>query len=330
MSPGLPVGATYPLLQKAWELAVRVQERSIWTEPLVADFRDRELRGADGAPRPVHLLRVREWIEQTAAADGHATSWMAIRVYQGQEGGPPLDADPFGQWEQDYVEYWALSLTRPFLDQVGEERAGATTEEERADVFRGAHDRLFKGEGLSPPALERVPVRRGGVLDRLRRAAERLHQLYGWHPADAATCILTVGGFLPSAPPLVEAKTEVPIAPGALWHINLRVHPSVPPTSVAAGYRQERAKALAGTRERLPSTESLELAGFLLDKRDTPEWLTWQRQMEAWNTAHPERPYLDRRLFWRDSKRVMRAIEDLARGPKRVTRKGQDDGEARE
>ena len=105
----------------------------------------------------------------------------------------------------------------------------------------------------------------------------------------------------------------------------LKVHPAIPPSYVQQAYRETRARALGGRRERLQGEDSLKLAAFLLDE---PEGPSWERRMEHWNEAHPERRYLDRRLFYRDGSRALRAIEELA-GESEVV-KEESGGEARQ
>ncbi len=123
--------------------------------------------------------------------------------------------------------------------------------------------------------MQRVAVRTGGTLDRLRVIAKRLEDFYGWDEAQATAFVLT------GSPPLMHAiRATVTTASPLLVRsrIKLSIDPSTTPREVAEHYRHVRKEAFG--RVRRLGEKHARLAAFVAGLADD---LTTTAQMHQWN-----------------------------------------------
>lgn len=161
--------------------------------------------------------------------------------------------------------------------------------------------------------LHEVEVWPGTALDWLRQMSERLAKWYDWETAQAAWFVLT--DLPPVRAPLEGQITlrSYPALSGS--RVTLSIEPWMPAEIVDQTYRAIQ-QDLLGKSNRPLSARNLELYRFVIAQErkaaravDAPRaGPTWAQLMERWNDGHPERPYVQERLFVRDVNRARRTI----------------------
>ena len=209
--------------------------------------------------RLLALQQVADWIDAQAESDGLRTTYVT--------GTPIVDA--------------ASATSLPMHIEV------------RAHGFFVESVDFARDDGW----VDRRPVARGGVLDRLRVLAHELAINYPWQPAQASTFVLT------GATPLVTAlRVEVPgftLTDRRL--ITLEIDADIPVDLVADAYSKAR-QELLGPRPRRPTSHGTDLVIHGAERQGYSTGRLWNE----WKDSHPERPYPDLRQFrqaWKAAKR---------------------------
>jgi hypothetical protein len=175
-------------------------------------------------------------------------------------GGRLLPLDKVAKWVEEHATRDGPPVAATRLDSEGNESRGVAT------------------LGYARPGsewMQRVAVRTGGSLDRLRAVAKRLKDFYDWDEAQATVFVLT------GCTPLIHAiRATVMISSPLLVRsrIKLSIDPSTTPREVADYYRQVRQEAFG--RVRRLGEKHARLAAFVAR---LPVDLTMAQQMQQWN-----------------------------------------------
>lgn len=208
----------------------------------VHDFRVQALN-----ERLLPLREVDTWIRQQAERDGPSTYWLS---------GVALKADDIRELKNGWVSIPELHI-HPARDVELSEQPSIS----RRFVVYLRDSRLH--------SMQMQPVTVGGILDRLRRHADILHEEYLWDRAQAATFLLT---------------SWVPYA----WL-----------------YESELV-ALRGRKPREMGRKSLELAVFTAERSKKE---TLAARMSMWNSLHPEWAYTATTNFgWQSQDAIKRLV----------------------
>ena len=282
----------------------------------VAAFR-REVLGDRLLPRE----EVGPWIRAQAEGEGPPTSWFRFALPDEVEVDPRMGAEDM------------LRL------------AGGRAASQRWRLEVEALDYAEVGS----PWVQRVPIRAGGTLARLKEVATRLSRHYGWREAAATTFVLT--GAVPAVPPATIAVRTAPAAP-ALARIELSLDPRLSPQEVATLYARERRRFLGpGRQDRVLSAKHLELAAHVAEQGTDAGG--WEGLLASWNAAFPQWSYRgpgalgrfsrDARVAWTrvtgrrwpglrralwgvDAGAYVRALGRLVGSPAHEAGEGDDDG----
>ena len=213
----------------------------------------------------------KEWVETAAQQDGPATGLVTI----------PADAERIPQSPEELIE---LGIGAP------------------------PQTIPIKFPDAAREWVEVVPVRLGGVLDRLRGVANSLEKEYGWGEPYAVAFILTG-----ESPPPLRGSVSVS------YHSSTRpstatitVNPDwVSPSDVARLYRDVMRKARYGQHRGEPGAgrplqkKSAQLAVFAARHAGSGSWADL---MTRWNTENVEWEYTDRRQFGRDCRKAYERV----------------------
>ncbi len=227
------------------------------------------------------LEQVGPWIKARAEAEGKASEWVAFPIPEGHEvkwGNPSQISPPL------------LLDNVPIPATLG----------------------VCMVEWINKDGwTEAIPVKAGGVLDRLRVLSEQLAREFHWREAQATTFVLT--GKTPLVPSLrVEYYRGSYSLPTILYQharITLDVDPEVPPSQVAKFYAEARRKVRSGQRNKPLSEKVAALVEFVLEHGEG----AWREKVEAWNRLYPKWAYRSETQFARD---YHRAVVKLLRPPK--------------
>ena len=169
-------------------------------------------------------------------------------------------------------------------EQVGDWVETRAAQEGRATVVRIRRSRdAESGWRLETLAYTRkdsqwahhIPVRLGGVLDRLRRVSKALAEFYGWFEAQATAFVLS--GSVPVVPMIrMTIRRRVPLSTRS--RIVLDVHPLCTPQEVADTFSKARAEEYGRLRRLSP--KHARLAMFAAEQ---PEGRPWIEQLREWN-----------------------------------------------
>lgn len=154
---------------------------------------------------------------------------------------------------------------------------------------------FIDGEAVRTAA---VPV--AGPLRELYEVAASLKWFYPkqW---EAVQFVLT--GQVPLLSPL-ELRSDTYAEPWEHTKVTISVDISVQPAEVAAEYSKLRRMFTGSKRSRPRAPRTLALVHFVLD---TPGQ-KWEARRSAWNTAHPDKPYVTARRMARDYDRAKRSL----------------------
>lgn len=160
----------------------------------------------------------------------------------------------------------------------------------------------------SSTAVERIAVERGGLLDDLRKLAEKLATDYRWSPYHAAVFVLTA-----DVPLVPSIRTTV------LWSssvaescIRLEIDPWTDPKRVAETYAKARGEHVPGRRFKPPGQQAL----------DVVEWVArfyagdpTREALRGWNVEwtkrkQPDRKYDELRKFQRVYRETVAKVLD--------------------
>ena len=160
--------------------------------------------------------------------------------------------------------------------------------------------------------VRRIPVKYGGVLDRLRMVSEYLARRFPWEEAQASKFVLTG-----SIPVLSSLRGEIRMAfsQPISSRISMEIDPTLTPEEVAEQYKKLRA-SLIGARYRSMSEKHLRLAEFY--GGDKSEGTTWTALMDKWNNSQDRGWEYDRfESFARDCKQAWQRLmgRDLLKFP---------------
>lgn len=148
--------------------------------------------------------------------------------------------------------------------------------------------------------LHEMPVRAGGVLDRLAWLTERLTEEYCWLPEQATAFVLT--GEMPT---LYDGRAEYKT--GSVPEIILHVRPHLSLREVSEFYAAAREKRI-GPGRRDPGRIKPHLADLAVFAAQHNDGRPWRDAMELWNKTHPKRSYEDVRWFARDARQAYRRV----------------------
>jgi hypothetical protein len=244
--------------QRADAIERMVAEEAARDEEVIS-FRKSALRG-----RLLKRAEVEEWIQRQSEKDGGGTNYLRVPVPQGvtlthkEHGLVPEPAFTV-------CHNWpAVRLDFELLDYAKEGSAW----------------------------VHRIPVTRGGVLQKLRLLSKKLAQNYGWEYAQAAGFVLR--GLPPELPAL---KIELSLsALDALSRVKLTIDPAVSPRELASAY-QELRKKLMTSRHRALQPKKLALAVFMSSR---PPSEPQRDSMASWNKEYRKWKYKEIRNFGRD------------------------------
>jgi hypothetical protein len=144
----------------------------------------------------------------------------------------------------------------------------------------------------TPRCVGAVYTSARGVLERLRRLAVELQEMFGWEEAQATTFALA--GEVPHVLPMrvlgperyVSGRLEIPLV------LDLALTPRQ-----AADYYRVLRKAFVTLRIRTLSGKHMRLAAFAAQQ---PSKASWPDRLHAWNLAHPDSKYRCGKYFKRD------------------------------
>lgn len=149
-----------------------------------------------------------------------------------------------------------------------------------------------------------VPVRLGGVLDRLRLIAEGLRRHFpAWQEAQAVDFVLT--GRSPLLP-LARVRVDHGWPHQELRSIRIDVSPRLNPPEVAKIYRTARTQLLGEKhRDRPVGARAAAQAVFIAGQS---EGVTWERARLVWNARYADWEYSHVRLFTRDCRQAYKRV----------------------
>jgi len=153
------------------------------------------------------------------------------------------------------------------------------------------------------------PIRRGGVLERLREVSQDLAKRYDWQEAVATLFVLT--GRTPLVSPLSYAVCPNG-SPFKRRVITMEIDPILSPSEIARQYSKIRRAIMPNARTRDLSEKHLKLAAFFLEEaRDD----SWEQRLRSWNKSHPKWKYSHQSNFRRDCLRACSRISAPAYSP---------------
>lgn len=151
-----------------------------------------------------------------------------------------------------------------------------------------------------------IPVRTGGILERLCGFADRLHDDFvGWSRGDAIRFLLT--GAVVGAPSLVKDGLE------RTGHLVFSVNPLLSPRELAEEYARIRRSVFGSRIKRLrrQKLKAIRLALFHAQRLDSET--TWKERLLEWNRMHPRDRYDPEEgvpNFWRDTKEAFKRLRE--------------------
>ena len=225
--------------------------------------------------RMIEFVDIKTWVETTAEQDGPPTGLVTI----------PVDSERIPQSPEEAIN---LGI-------------GASWQ----TIF-------IKFPDTAREWVEVVPVRLGGVLDRLRGVATSLEREYGWGEPYAVAFILT--GEIP--PPLrgsLSVSHHGSMRPSL---VRITVNPDwVSPTDVATLYRDVMLQQLYRPHRGEPGSgrplqkKSARLAVFGARHAGSG---SWTELMIRWNAENAEWEYTNRRQFGRDCRKAYERVTGQA------------------
>jgi hypothetical protein len=167
--------------------------------------------------------------------------------------------------------------------------------------------------------VSRIAFYKGSSLERLRDLSEDLRtELFPlWSQAEAAWVIVT--GKVWETPRSVVGKVEGFANDHLTFaRVDIRVEPWIPAETVTQIY-QHLQQVVMGRRPRSLSERNLAMPRFVMrqlrdmitDGRDTdegPPMVSWRKLMGRWNETYPHWAYENDRQFYRDCRRIFRAV----------------------
>lgn len=187
-------------------------------------------------------------------------------------------------WREEEGDRWSYSAT-VFVEFPGDES------DEKAGVsfpvwaeHRPRKPQRIPFEYINHAGeIDRIMVRSGSVLDRVRRVSETLAERYGWDNAEAARFVLT--GEQPIVLP-IRGK------PG-IRSVVLEIVPYVSAKTVAQLYLQLQRRTGYNPQH---TSKGAKVLRFVLDAiRAEGKKPTWSVLTRRWNDSHPEERYLSDR-----------------------------------
>lgn len=265
-----------------------------------------EKAGATELPPDRRLETLGRVVAAQASKDSEIT-----RFREDILGGRLLKPEEAAQWIREMAAKEGHTVTISF-DVPAEDWRDALLE--KVQQFLASGGNFIPGMGervttlafVSPPSewVEYVPIRKGGVLHRLKKIARKLV----WSEPRAVLFILTG-----EVPPIPLATTGIEIGQGPyprVPRVKLNVAPHIKPDEVAKLYAQARRKlaAFSGVQKYQPLSEkTMALAVFAAGEDGS-----WAEKMAKWNKKNPQWGYSDRRRFARDAKKALRLVQFLA------------------
>lgn len=170
-----------------------------------------------------------------------------------------------------------------------------------------------------PGRVEHVAFYEGSLLEKLRDVSESLRrELFPlWSQPEAAWVV--VSGEVREAPKCLEGEVDS-FSNNHLTHgfITLRVEPWIAASTVTRNYQYLQSLMLR-RRPRALSERNLAMTRFVvrqlrdlithgLEAEEELKNMSWRSVMGGWNEAHPEWAYADERQFYRDCRRIARAV----------------------
>ncbi|MEW6523645.1 MAG: hypothetical protein AB1445_08780 [Bacillota bacterium] len=234
--------------------------------PEVVAFREEALAG-----QLMPLEEVPAWVEAKAKEEGEATSWVRV----------PLPPGVDVNFSRGHTLDWIKSL-----EEVAADKATWYPVGEEFEML------LYPPPPAEEQASRAIPIRRGGILYRLKFIAKRLTKTFTWWQEAQAVA------FVLSGPIPLPAKGRGRI----VWHssspsrIQLDLDPRLSSQEVASLYAKVRKHVFAG-RDKPMSDKHLALAVFLAKHPDG----TWKQIMKAWNEEKEKWIYSEWRSFARDA-----------------------------
>ncbi len=153
--------------------------------------------------------------------------------------------------------------------------------------------------------IERVTIRAGGVLARLKDLSQYLVGRYGWREEQATLFVLT--GRVPLIQ-LVDVEYRRNEQLPALSRIVMTLDPELSVQEVAEEYAFSR-RHILGRRPRELSEKHLELARFSIQYKQSE---SWAERMQSWNAfwqdTHADWQYTEPTNFARDSTQARRRL----------------------
>lgn len=225
-------------------------------------------------------------------------------------GGRLLSPEEVPKWIEEQAKKEGHTITVSF--NVSIEKNQEVEEFERQAVEHAKHAlesgqygmKLTLLSYLAPPSTwqKHIPIRKDGVLGRLKQLAKKFDGF--WGEAQAVWLILTG-----EALPIPSAKTSLTFRTRGVPRITLEVSPHLKPEAVAALYAQARRGDFldfppASKKTRRPLTEKhLTLAVFAVEEEGS-----WQELLNRWNEKYPQWQYKEKRTFARDAKAAYRRV----------------------
>ena len=236
------------------------------TEKIVITFRQQDL--TKGLLKGEEVV---EWIEGHAAEEGGASRYLRV----------PLPDD------------YALIKTNGRIIVQPQLSISDTSTATHVGI------ELLSYSAPSDEWVRRIPVRHGGVLDRLRVVSDYLARRFTWQEAQASMFVLTgISPVLSSLRGGIRMAFSQPVSS----RISMEIDPTLTPQEVANEYKRLRA-SLIGTRYRSMSEKHLRLAEFYGGHK--PEGTTWAALMIKWNESQDRGwEYVRFESFARDCKQA--------------------------
>ncbi len=167
--------------------------------------------------------------------------------------------------------------------------------------------------------VSRIAFHKDSSLERLRDLSEDLRtELFPlWSQAEAAWVIVT--GQVWETPKSVVGKIEGFSNDHLTFAtVNMRVEPWIPAETVTRIY-QYLQHVVLGRRPRSLSERNLAMPRFVMrqlqdmitdgrDREDGPPVVSWRKLMGRWNETYPHWAYENDRQFYRDCRRIFRAV----------------------
>ncbi|MDP7577948.1 MAG: hypothetical protein QGF12_00210 [SAR202 cluster bacterium] len=212
----------------------------------VSEYRNSFLNGKFMSPK-----RIESWIKKNAKAEGKPTRFLhglplenEQRVTLAKDGNvrvePPFKEVSFAQSSKGYfISYWSEDVEE----------------------------------------IKRVPVRVGGVLDKLRLLSDELSLELGWEPQEAVAFVLS--GQVPVIEAIrveVHINSKQPLAN----RVHLDIDPTMSPNQVAQVYSQARKDFFKTQRRQTLKSQTLALfhAKYVVH---TEKPLDRRKQLKEWN-----------------------------------------------